>query len=99
MREMARTADEIAVSGSLATGLSVPPTQDDTGVLAETLNRMLDRLAAGVPAVATLHPETSHELRTPITICRPPRGDGAAAPVPGPPRPGARAPGRRRADP
>ena len=46
MREMARTADEIAVSGSLATGLSVPPTQDDTGVLAETLNRMLDRLAA-----------------------------------------------------
>ncbi len=70
MRDMARTADEVARSGESGTRLPEPLTQDDANVLAVTLNRMLDRLDDSLQRERRLIRETSHELRTPITIVR-----------------------------
>lgn len=70
MREMAVAADGISESGDL--GRRVPEAGDRTaaGALASTLNRMLDRLDASFRRERLFISETSHELRTPITICR-----------------------------
>ena len=70
MHEMARTAEDISKSGDVTTRLSLPPAQDDARVLASTLNLMLDRLDAAFQRERLFIRETSHELRTPITICR-----------------------------
>ncbi|CAN5253925.1 hypothetical protein BH20ACT5_BH20ACT5_03640 [soil metagenome] len=70
MREMARTADAISRSGDLATRLAIPAGQEDPRLLASTLNLMLDRLDAAFQRERLFIRETSHELRTPIAICR-----------------------------
>lgn len=70
MRDMARTADDVARSGNFATRLPEPPSQDDASVLAITLNRMLARLDGSMQRERRFIRETSHELRTPITIVR-----------------------------
>lgn len=70
MREMARTAQDISKSGDVTTRLALHPAQDDARALASTLNLMLDRLDAAFQRERLFIRETSHELRTPITICR-----------------------------
>ncbi len=70
MREMARDADHISRTGVATARLSLPPGQDDALALASTLNVMLDRLDAAFQRERRFIRETSHELRTPITICR-----------------------------
>lgn len=69
MREIARTADGISRSGDVTTRLDLPSGQEGVQVLASTLNRMLDRLDASFQRERLFIRETSHELRTPITIC------------------------------
>lgn len=70
MRDMARTAEGISRSGDMTTRLTLPSAQADTRILASTLNLMLDRLDAAFQRERRFIRETSHELRTPITICR-----------------------------
>jgi signal transduction histidine kinase len=70
MHEMARTADAIWERGDLTRRVTSEDTGDDVGRLAATLNRMLDRLEAAFRRERRFFSEASHELRTPITICR-----------------------------
>lgn len=70
MRNISRAAELVARSGESGTRLPVPQSQDDAQVLAGTLNRMLDRLDGSLARERRFIRETSHELRTPITILR-----------------------------
>lgn len=69
MHELARTADAIYEEGDLARRLA-GASNGDVGQLRVTLNRMLDRLDAAFRRERQFISEASHELRTPITICR-----------------------------
>jgi signal transduction histidine kinase len=70
MGELAATADSISESGDLER--RVPEPSDETAVarLGRTLNAMLGRLDASFRRERLFLRQTSHELRTPITICR-----------------------------
>ena len=70
VKEMANAADAIAVSGDLTRRIDVPMRHDEVGLLATTFNRMLDRLESSFQREQRFIREASHELRTPITICR-----------------------------
>ncbi|MGJ7440662.1 sensor histidine kinase [Aquipuribacter sp. MA13-6] len=69
MRELARDAALIS-SGGTAGRLTLPHGQEDARALAESLNVMLSRLDAAFARERLFIRETSHELRTPVTICR-----------------------------
>jgi signal transduction histidine kinase len=69
MHEVARTADSIYEQGDLARRIAGAGAHD-VGQLAATLNRMLDRLEDAFRRERQFITEASHELRTPITICR-----------------------------
>ena len=50
--------------------LAIPPTMDELGELAHTLNGMLDRLAVGAQRQREFVSDASHELRSPIAATR-----------------------------
>lgn len=70
MNEIARTADAIAERGDLSQRINEGSGLDEVGALARTLNRMVARLESGFRRERRFFVEASHELRTPITICR-----------------------------
>jgi signal transduction histidine kinase len=70
MHELAITADSISESGDLDRRVPELGKRTAAGELGATLNRMLDRLAASFRRERLFLRQTSHELRTPITICR-----------------------------
>src|SRR4030095_998515 len=53
---------------SLAERLPVPPTNDEVSRLGETLNEMLERIAAGLARERRLVAHARHELRTPLAL-------------------------------
>ena len=67
---MAETADAIAHEGDLTRRIQAPGRNDEVGKLATTFNAMLGRLEAAFLREQRFIREASHELRTPITICR-----------------------------
>jgi len=69
MRELADEAEQIS-SGGGTSRLTLPPGQEDARTLAVSLNGMLARLEGAFERERLFIRETSHELRTPITICR-----------------------------
>jgi signal transduction histidine kinase len=69
MSEMARDADRIARGRDLS-GRVTEPHDGEAAELASTLNRLLKRIEDAFQRERRLIRETSHELRTPITICR-----------------------------
>lgn len=70
VQDMATTADAIAEGGDLTRRIEVPQRNDEVSVLAATFNRMLGRLEGAFQREQRFIREASHELRTPITICR-----------------------------
>jgi signal transduction histidine kinase len=70
MAHMGEAADAIARSADLTKRISETDRPDPVGGLAATLNHMLDALEASFNRERTFVRESSHELRTPITICR-----------------------------
>jgi signal transduction histidine kinase len=70
MAQMGRAADRIVTSGDLTNRISGTEPDDAVGQLAATLNRMLGRLEGSFKRERDFIRETSHELRTPITIVR-----------------------------
>lgn len=70
IKQMARTAREISESGDLARRIPETGARDEVGTLAAAFNRMLGRLEAAFRRERWFIRESSHELRTPITICR-----------------------------
>jgi signal transduction histidine kinase len=69
MQELARTADTLYEQGDLSRRVAGSG-DDEAGQVAATLNRMLDRVDAAFRRERRFISEASHELRTPITICR-----------------------------
>jgi signal transduction histidine kinase len=70
MAQMGDAADAIARSADLTKRISETDRPDPVGGLAATLNHMLAALEASFDRERTFVRESSHELRTPITICR-----------------------------
>lgn len=70
MQEMGRTADEITEQKDLTRRLPETSGKDAVGELANNLNAMLDRLERAFVRERRFLSEASHELRTPITVCR-----------------------------
>jgi signal transduction histidine kinase len=70
MRELATAADSISESGDLERRVPELGNRTAAAELGATLNRMLDRLEASFRRERLFLRQTSHELRTPITICR-----------------------------
>jgi signal transduction histidine kinase len=66
---MSRSAARIADATSGAR-LSVPATNDEVAGLADTLNRMLDRIGASTRRQREFISDASHELRSPIAALR-----------------------------
>ncbi|CCG05741.1 ATP-binding protein [Blastococcus saxobsidens] len=63
------TAEALAISAAdLSRRLSPPAHPDEVGRLVQTLNGMLDRLAAAVARERAFTADSSHELRTPLAI-------------------------------
>lgn len=67
--ELRRGAGAITETGTGAR-LPVPPTRDEVARLAETLNDMLDRLAAGGARQRAFVADAAHELRSPLASVR-----------------------------
>jgi signal transduction histidine kinase len=70
MAAMTRSAAAISAEGDLASRLPETESGDEVALLAATLNQMLDRIEAAFEQERRFISEASHELRTPITICR-----------------------------
>jgi two-component system OmpR family sensor kinase len=70
LKEIAATADAISREGDLLRTIPESGRQDEVGVLAASFNRMLVRLDDAFRRERRFLSEASHELRTPITICR-----------------------------
>jgi signal transduction histidine kinase len=68
MARMGQAADVIADSGDLSQRITATGADDPVGRLATTLNRMLARIDESFRRERKFIRETSHELRTPITI-------------------------------
>jgi two-component system, OmpR family, sensor kinase len=70
LKEIAATADAISREGDLVRTIPESGRKDEVGVLGASFNRMLVRLDAAFRRERRFLSEASHELRTPITICR-----------------------------
>lgn len=69
VREMSDSAQDISES-HLDLRLAVPPGRDEISVMAETLNKLIERLERDFQFEEALVGQLSHELRTPLTILR-----------------------------
>jgi two-component system, OmpR family, sensor kinase len=69
VERLRREADAISAS-ELDRRLAVPATGDELSRMAQSLNRMLDRLEAGVEHERRFLADASHELRTPLANLR-----------------------------
>ena len=67
LRQLAGAAAEIERTGDAYRRLPQPPSQDEVGELASTLNAMLASLERAGEAERRFLADASHELRTPIT--------------------------------
>lgn len=65
--QMLDTARAIASSRDLSRRIDMPPSRDELGRLAETLNRMLDSLETTHRSQQRFISDASHELRAPLT--------------------------------
>jgi two-component system OmpR family sensor kinase len=70
VRRLSSGARAIARSGDAAERLPAPPTRDEVGELAGTLNAMLASLERARSAEQRFVADASHELRTPLTALR-----------------------------
>ena len=69
VRDITDTAKSIEIS-DLSRRIPVPPTRDELSELAETFNRMLDRIQKGFRQQQRFVSDASHELRTPVTVIK-----------------------------
>lgn len=69
VHEMAARADDWR-EHDLTRRFAAGPPRDELGELAQTLDRMLDRIAEALLAERRLTDEVAHELRTPLTVIR-----------------------------
>lgn len=68
VEQLARSAEEIGISGDLSRRLDIGPGGDEIHMLAETFNDMFDRLETNFEAERRFTSDASHELRTPLAV-------------------------------
>lgn len=68
IQKINETADEIGKSGDLSKRIKMESSGDELHQLADTFNRMFDRLEANFEAERHFTSDASHELRTPVSI-------------------------------
>ncbi len=61
------TASQITASKSIAR-VPTPPTQDESKILADTLNEMLSRIEQSIKNQVNFFASAAHELKTPLTV-------------------------------
>ncbi len=69
VHQMSQTANEITAD-RLNRRLDVDNPHDELGALAQTLNRMIERLERSFSEIRVFTADASHELRTPLTAIR-----------------------------
>lgn len=69
VRDITDTAKSIEIS-DLSRRIPVSPAKDELSELAETFNRMLDRIQKGFHQQQQFVSDASHELRTPVTVIK-----------------------------
>lgn len=69
VEEITRTADQITVE-RLNRRIYVPNPHDELGALAQTLNRMIERLQRSFEEMRRFTADAAHELRTPLAVIR-----------------------------
>ena len=69
VRDIIDTAKSIEIS-DLSRRIPVSPARDELSELAETFNRMLDRIQKGFRQQQRFVSDASHELRTPVTVIK-----------------------------
>jgi two-component system sensor histidine kinase MprB len=70
VRDTARVADDIARTNDLEARVPAAVGTDEVARLADSMNRMLDRVQASDAALRRLVADASHELRSPVTTLR-----------------------------
>ena len=65
--QISRAAEEITAQ-ALSRRLSLPESRDELRRMAETLNRMLDRLETAFGKIRAFTADAAHELRTPVAL-------------------------------
>lgn len=70
IRQITETAEEIRTSGNLAKRIEIRDNGDELAQLAETFNRMFERLQKNFESEREFTSNASHELRTPVAIIR-----------------------------
>ncbi len=70
VNKVTEQAHQIETSQDLSQRIHEPGTNDEVGNLARTFNQMLDRLEKAFAAQRRFVADSSHELRTPITVIR-----------------------------
>ncbi len=70
VEELRRGAERIGADPTDPDRLPVPPTRDEVGALALTLNGMLDRIAAAQQRQRDFVADAAHELRSPLASMR-----------------------------
>jgi signal transduction histidine kinase len=70
IKNISRTAEAISLERGLTNRISDIEGNDEVDLLASTFNQMLDRLEGSLERERRFLGEASHELRSPITICR-----------------------------
>lgn len=72
LRQVETIRSQVAVidGGRLGDRVDVPPTRDELGALATTMNAMLSRIEAADTAQRQFLSHASHELRSPLTTLR-----------------------------
>jgi signal transduction histidine kinase len=68
MGHLTRAAAAIAATGRYDQRVPVPPRSDEVGQLAATVNNLVATVARTLEQQRTLLADTSHELRSPLTV-------------------------------
>lgn len=69
VQQMTQTANQITAD-RLSQRIQVPNAQDELGALAQTLNRMIERLEQSFAEMQRFTADAAHELRTPLAVMR-----------------------------
>lgn len=70
INKIAKTADDIIITGNLSDRLDVESDWDDLSKLTLVLNQLLDKIESSVQAITAVSDNIAHDLRTPLSCLK-----------------------------